>query len=142
MSYFLPFIHDIITQNITHSKTIYLYRDHSASTSLGKGGGEGGRVDEEISKKWHSKKGAKSKRDVPHTYSSMYFFLIQSFLLGFTWIFDNSRSKKVVLFSEIGQVNFYISFTRPHSRMCIKIYIFNLKTTTTITIQKVKETKE
>ena len=45
---FLPFIHDIITQNTTRSKTIYLYRDHSASTSLKK---EGGGVDEEISKK-------------------------------------------------------------------------------------------
>ena len=40
-SYFRPFTHDIITQNTTHSNIMYLYRGHSASTSLGKGEGVG-----------------------------------------------------------------------------------------------------
>ena len=34
--------------------------------------------------------------------------------------------KKVVLFPEIGQVK-TLSLTRPHSRMCIRIYIFKFK---------------
>ena len=52
--------------------------------------------------------------------------------------------KKVVLFSEIGRVKNFLSFTRPHSRMCIRIYIFNLKTKqkTTTRRQKPKETKK
>ena len=35
-----------------------------------------------------------------------------------------ARTKKVVLFTEIGRVKF---FSRPDSRMCIRIYIFNFK---------------
>ena len=35
--------------------------------------------------------------------------------------------KKVVLFPEIGRVKIFISLTRPHSRMCMAIYIFNFK---------------
>ena len=34
---------------------------------------------------------------------------------------------KVVLFQEIGQVKDFLSFTRPHSRMRIRIHNFNLK---------------
>ena len=34
---------------------------------------------------------------------------------------------KVVLFPEIGQVKDFLSLTRPHSRMRIRIYNFNLK---------------
>ena len=35
--------------------------------------------------------------------------------------------KKVALFPEIGRVKIFLSLNRPHSRMCIKIYIFNFK---------------
>ena len=35
--------------------------------------------------------------------------------------------KKVALFLDIGRVKIFLSLTRPHSRMCIKIYIFNFK---------------
>ena len=37
------------------------------------------------------------------------------------------RSKKVVLFPEIGRVKNCLSVTRPHCRMCIRIYHFNFK---------------
>ena len=37
MSYFRPFSPSIITQNINHRNIIYLYRGHSASTSIWKG---------------------------------------------------------------------------------------------------------
>ena len=66
-----------------------------------------------------------------------FFWLNLSFLVSHEALI--MLSKKVVLFPEIGRVKFFISLTRPHSRMCIKIYIFNKKTTT---IEKVKETKE
>ena len=39
----------------------------------------------------------------------------------------NMGAKKVVLFPEISRVKIFLSLTRPHSRMCIRIYIFNLK---------------
>ena len=32
--------------------------------------------------------------------------------------------KKVVLFPEIGRVNFFLSLNRWHGRMCIRIYVF------------------
>ena len=32
--------------------------------------------------------------------------------------------KRVVLFPEIGRVNFFLSLTRWHGRMCIRIYVF------------------
>ena len=35
--------------------------------------------------------------------------------------------KKVVLFPEIGQANNFLSLTHPHSRMCIRIHIFNFE---------------
>ena len=35
--------------------------------------------------------------------------------------------KKKVLFPEIGRVKILLSLTRPHSRMCSRIYIFNFK---------------
>ena len=55
--------------------------------------------------------------------------------------------KKVVLFPEIGQVKKILSLTLPHSRMCIRIYIFNFKKQTnkqkkTRIQKKAKETKE
>ena len=34
--------------------------------------------------------------------------------------------KKVVLFPEIGLVKIFSSLTHPHSRMCIRIYIFSI----------------
>ena len=34
---------------------------------------------------------------------------------------------KVVLFAEIGWAKTFLSLTRPHSRVCIRIYIFNFK---------------
>ena len=37
------------------------------------------------------------------------------------------RPKKEVLFPEIGRVKNCLSVTRPHSRICIRIYIFNFK---------------
>ena len=57
--------------------------------------------------------------------------------------------KKVVMFPEIGRVKFFWSLTRPHSRMCIRIYIFHFKTqqinkqtNKKARIKKAKETKE
>ena len=35
--------------------------------------------------------------------------------------------KKVVLFAETGRVKKFLSLTRSHSQMCIRIYIFNFK---------------
>ena len=37
------------------------------------------------------------------------------------------RPIKVVLFPEISRVKLFLSLTRPHSRMCIRIYIFCFK---------------
>ena len=37
------------------------------------------------------------------------------------------RPKKVVLFPENGQAKFFLSLTRPHSQMYIRIYVFNFK---------------
>ena len=37
------------------------------------------------------------------------------------------RPKNVVLFQENYQVKIFLSVSRPHSRMCIRIYTFNLK---------------
>ena len=37
------------------------------------------------------------------------------------------RPEKVVLFPEIGRMKKILSLTRPHSQMCIRIYIFNFK---------------
>ena len=54
--------------------------------------------------------------------------------------------KKVVLFPEIVWVKTFLSLTRPHSRMCIRIYAFDFKNkqkTTKITRgQKAKEAKD
>ena len=68
------------------------------------------------------------------------------FQISLMKLFCYKRAKKtVVLFPEIGRVKFFLSFTRlhsrmcirilknilsltrPHSRMCIRIYIFNFK---------------
>ena len=51
------------------------------------------------------------------------------------------RPKKVALFPEIGRVKTFLSLTRPHSRMCLRIYIFNFKNKEKTT-KKVKESKE
>ena len=37
------------------------------------------------------------------------------------------RLKKVVLFPELARVKTFLSLTGPHSRMCIRIYIFKFK---------------
>ena len=37
------------------------------------------------------------------------------------------RPKNVVLFQENYQVKIFLSVSRPHSRMCIRIYTFNFK---------------
>ena len=61
---------------------------------------------------------------------------------------NESRLKKFVLFPEIGRAILFLSFNRPDSPMCIRIYIFNLrnlnlkKTTQKTRRQKTKETKE
>ena len=50
---------------------------------------------------------------------------------------------KVVLFPEIGQVKDFLSLTRPHSRMRIRIHNFNLKEKKKREkTKKAKETKE
>ena len=40
------------------------------------------------------------------------------------------RPEKVVLFPEVGRVQIFLSLTRPHSGMCIRIYTFNWKNKT------------
>ena len=64
------------------SNIMNLYRDHSASTSLGKREG----VDEESNKNWHRKEGVQSKKWYPsHKFFYALFSVTQSwFLLGFS----------------------------------------------------------
>ena len=50
--------------------------------------------------------------------------------------FFEFRSKKVVLFPEIDRVKKFLSLTRPHSQMCIRIYIFSFKQKNTQTNSK------
>ena len=54
------------------------------------------------------------------------------------------KKKKVVLFPEIGLVKIFSSLTRPHSRMCIRIYIFLIskKQRNKQKTKKTKKTKE
>ena len=60
---------------------MYLYRGHSASTSLGKGEGVG----EESSRKWHRKDGVQPKKYLSHKFFYVLFSVTQSlFLLGFS----------------------------------------------------------
>ena len=82
------------------SHRMNLYRDHSASMSLGKGEGE----DKESNKKWHIKEDVQSKKWCPsHIFFNVFFSVTQSlFLLGFSSSPDdstasnkNSTSKKV-----------------------------------------------
>ena len=59
----------------------------------------------------------------------------------------NMGAKKVVLFPAINRVKIFLPITRWHSRMCIRIYIFNFRKQETKTIKKqeskkAKETKE
>ena len=76
--YFPPFTHAVITQNTTHRNIMYLYRGHSASTSLGKGQG----VDEKSNKKWHRKEVVQSKRWCPsHKYLYALFPVTESLFL-------------------------------------------------------------
>ena len=51
-------------------------------------------------------------------------------------------SKKIVLFPEIGRVRIFLSLTRPHSRMCIRINIFSLKKRDQEDKKQKKKTKE
>ena len=44
-----------------------------------------------------------------------------------TIAFIKIRPKKVVLLPEAGRVKNFLSLTRSHSRMCIRIYIFHFK---------------
>ena len=65
---------------------MYLYMGHSTSTSLGKGE----RVNGESNKKWHRKEDVQSKKWCPwHKFFYVLFSVTQSFLLGFSWSFDN-----------------------------------------------------
>ena len=53
--------------------------------------------------------------------------------------------KEVVLFPKIDRVTFFIIHPRPHSQMCIRIYIFNFKKQTNKinkNTKKARETKE
>ena len=56
------------------------------------------------------------------------------------------KKTNLVLFPEIGQVEIFLSVTRRHSRMCIRIYIFDFKKQTnkqkTKNTKNVQETKE
>ena len=79
-----------------------LYRDHSESTSLGKGEG----VEEKKHKKWHRKEGVRWKKWCPsHKFLYVLFSVTQSlFLLGFssspgniTASIKTSKSKKVLI---------------------------------------------
>ena len=42
-------------------------------------------------------------------------------------ILINVEPKKVILFPEITRVKMFLSFIHPHSRVCIRIYIFNFQ---------------
>ena len=57
-------------------------------------------------------------------------------------ILINVEPKKVILFPEITRVKMFLSFIHPHSRVCIRIYIFNLKKKTTTTIRKQKKQED
>ena len=50
-------------------------------------------------------------------------------------------NKKVILFLEIGRVKIFLSLTRPHSRMCIRVCIFDFKKQTNKQ-KKNKDTKK
>ena len=52
------------------------------------------------------------------------------------------RPKKVVLFPEIGRVKKILSLTRPHSQICIRIYIFLFQRTSSKQTNKKQETKK
>ena len=54
----------------------------------------------------------------------------------------SSGQRKIVSFPEIDRVKKFLSLTRPHSRICIRIYIFNFKKQQKKAIKKAKETKE
>ena len=86
-SYFRLFTHNIITQNTTYSNIMYLYKGHSASTSLRKRKG----VDKESNKKCHRKERLQSRKWCPsHKVFYLLFSVTQSlFLLGFSWNSDN-----------------------------------------------------
>ena len=58
-----------------------------------------------------------------------------------SFILFSKGQKKVVLFREIDRVKFFLSLTRPPSRMCIRIYIFSFKKQTNKqkTMQKKKK---
>ena len=80
LSYFWPFTYGMITQNTSHRSIMYLYRCHSASTSLEKGE----RVDEESNKNDIELRAAKNWFPSPKLFYSR-FSVTQSFLLGFSW---------------------------------------------------------
>ena len=67
ISFVRPFTHDVITQNTTHRNIMYLYRSHSASTSLGQGRESTKKATNDIKRRTGSQKSG----DVPHTNSSM-----------------------------------------------------------------------
>ena len=74
-----------------------LYRDHSASTSLGNGEGE----DEESNKKWHRKEGVRWKK----------------------WCFSH---KFLYVLSSVTQFLFLLGFwSSPHIQECAYQYIWN-----------------
>ena len=85
MSCFRLFTHDIITQNTNHRNTMYLYRGHSAITSLRKGE----RVDKRATKM--TQEGGRAVKNVMSLTKFFYvlFFVTQSFLLSFSWSPDN-----------------------------------------------------
>ena len=66
-------------------------------------------------------------------------------LLTALWSFRKKvvvRPKKISLIFGNRPGEFFLSFTRPHSRMCIRIYIFNCKRKTKKNNQKYKKQKK
>ena len=90
-SFVQPFIHGIITQNTNHRNILHLFRDHSASLSIGKGKGK----DKEINRKLYRKDGVQSKKWCSsHKFSYILFSVTQFFLLAFSWSSDNITVSK------------------------------------------------
>ena len=106
--------HGIITQNTNHRNTTYLYRGHSASTSLEKGEEE----DKESNRKRLGKDSVQSKEWCPsHKLFCVLFSVTQSFLPGFSWSSDKitvskkkSTSKKEA--TSISKIN--VSYLHKH----------------------------
>ena len=112
-------------RNTFHSNIMNLYRDHPASTSLGKEEGE----DEEIHKKWHRKEGVRWKKwclshkflYVSHKFLYVFFPVTQSlFLLGFSSGPGNiTASNKISTFKKVSTSISEITINYLHNNIVI-----------------------